>query len=165
MDIEQAKTHIMSWLTDFVEKPNPDLGDWPPCPYARQARLKGEFDIRAGIIDPYTDLMHADMENFTVIAYVYDAAAFSAEKFCQQVRAVNQGFLAAKNIIALPDHPGEPEVINGVTMNQGTYAIVFIQPTDKLNHFARLIAEKGYYQDWPPEYLAELFAFREDPRS
>jgi hypothetical protein len=164
MDIEQAKTHIMTWLTEFVEKPNPALGDWPPCPYARQARLRGEFDIRAGVIDPYTDLMHASMENFMVIAYVYDAQEFPADQFNQQVRAVNQGFLAARNIIALPDHPDCAEVINGISMNQGTYAIVFIQPTDKLNHFARIIAEKGYYQNWPQDYLDELFAFREDPR-
>lgn len=164
MDFVQAKIDILNWITGFVEKPHPALNGWPPCPHARKARLDGQFDIRQGEIDPYTDLMYADLGNFLVIAYVYDRDKFTADQFNHQVDAVNQGFLLPRDLIALADHPDATEKVLGVCMNQGTYAIVFLQPLSKLNMFARQIAEKGYYQDWPEEYLGELFKFREDPR-
>ncbi len=165
MDFAQAQLDIMRWVEGFVEQPNPALNDWPPCPYARKARLSGEFELRPGAVDPYTDLQTAEMGNLMVIGYVYDAQDFTADEFNDQVRSVNQGFLIPRNIIALADHPQDVESIKGVTMNQGTWAIVFIQPLDKLNHFARLIASKGYYDGWPEDYLQGLFKGREDPRS
>jgi hypothetical protein len=165
MNFEQAQIDILNWVTGFVERPNANLNNWPPCPYARKARLDSQFEIRPGIIDPYSDLMRADMGTRMVIAYVYDPKIIDADDFNQQVRAVNQAFLLPRNIIALADHPDDPEEINGVLMNQGTWAIAFIQPLDKLNHFARLIADKGYYEGWPEEYLKSLFEGRKDPRS
>jgi hypothetical protein len=42
--------------------------------------------------------------------------------------------------------------------------MAFVQPLSKLNHFARLIAGRGYYEGWPEDYLKGLFEFREDPR-
>lgn len=164
MDFQQAQQDILSWLTGFIERPNSNLQGWPPCPYARRARLNGEFEMRQGKIDPYTDLQTAEMGDRMVIAYVYDPNSFSADEFNQQILAVNQGFLIPRNIIALADHPQDVENINGVIMNQGTWAIAFIQPLDKLNHFARLIAGRGYYDGWPEDYLQGLFEGREDPR-
>jgi hypothetical protein len=108
--------------------------------------------------------MRAEMDQFMVIAFIYDPATISAEQFNNQVSAVNQGFLLSRNVIALADHPDDCEEINGVRMNQGKYAIAFIQPLNKLNEFARLIAPKGYYDGWPEEYLEILFEGREDPR-
>lgn len=164
MHFEQAKIDILLWVTGFVEKPHPALNGWPPCPHARKARLDGQFDIRQGQIDPYTDLMKAEMGDFMVIAYVYDRNLMSGERFNQQVEAVNRGFLISRDIIALADHPDAPEDVLGVRMNQGDYAIVFVQPLSKLNMFAQQIAAKGYYNEWPEEYLNDLFQFREDPR-
>lgn len=164
MHFEQAKIDILLWVTGFVEKPHPALNGWPPCPHARKARLDGQFDIRQGTIDPYTDLMKAEMGDFMVIAYVYDRNLMSGERFNQQVEAVNRGFLISRDIIALADHPDAPEDVLGVRMNQGDYAIVFVQPLSKLNMFAQQIAAKGYYNEWPEEYLNDLFQFREDPR-
>ena len=164
MDFVQAKIDIINWITGFVEQPHPALNGWAPCPHARKARLDGQFDIRQGQIDPYTDLMKVTMDDYMVIAYVYDAEKISAERFTQQIDAVNQGFLVHRDILALADHPNAPENVLGVHMNQGTYAIAFVQHLSKLNQFARQIASKGYYQGWPEDYLEDLFRFREDPR-
>lgn len=165
MDFVQARIDIINWVTGFVERPHPALKGWPPCPHARRARLDGEFDIREGRIDPYSDLMNVDMADFMVIAFVYDRDIMTADRFNQQIDAVNRGFLISRDIIALADHPDAPEDVLGVSMNQGTYALAFVQPLAKLNAFARQIAAKGYYHDWPEEYLEDLFQFREDPRS
>lgn len=164
MDFDQAKTEVIDWITGFVEQPNAGLNGWPPCPHARRARLDGQFEIRKGQVDPYTDLMHVDMGERMVIAYVYDPTRYTADEFNHLVKSVNQAFLVPRNIIALADHPDDVEDVNGVIMNQGTWGIVFVQPLDKLNHFARLIAGRGYYDGWPEEYLQGLFEHREDPR-
>ena len=165
MDIVQARIDIINWVTGFVEQPHPALNGWPPCPHARKARLDGQFDIREGRIDPYTDLRQVDMGDYLVIAYVYDPAQIDADRFNQQIDRTNRAFLIPRNIIALADHPDAPEDVLGVRMNQGTYALAFVQPLSKLNQFARQIAAKNYYKDWPEDYLRDLFQFREDPRA
>jgi len=165
MNFEQAKQDIIDWVTEFIEIPNESLNGWAPCPYARKFRLLGQFDIRPGQIDPYTDLQHVELGNFMVIAYVYDRDDFESAQFEQQIRDVNQGFLIPRDILALADHPDSKEEVLGVCMNQGEYAIAFVQPLSKLNNFARAIASRGYYNSWPEDYLQELFKFRKDPRS
>ena len=55
IDLEQARQDIERWIVEFVEVPNPAFAGWPPCPYARAARMKRSFDVRLGK-DPYFDL-------------------------------------------------------------------------------------------------------------
>lgn len=155
----------MTWLTTFVEQPHSELMGWAPCPYARKARLDNKLEIRAGKLGPYSDLMHVDIGNLDVLAWVYDPGDLNSVDFNREVRTVNTGFLRPRNLIALADHPDDPEEINGVAMNQGTWAIAFVQCLSKLNSHARMLAEKGYYQDWPESYLETLFEHRTDPRS
>ena len=165
MNFSQAKTDIEQWIVDFVEKPNPVLNNWAPCPYARQARLNKQVDIRPGCFNPIDDLKQVDMGEFEVLAYVYDTERWSAAEFNELVETVNISYLAQKNLIALADHPDDVETVNGVVMNQGTYAIVFVQSLDKLNHFAVLLAAKEFYKGWDEEYLTVLFSGRQDPRT
>lgn len=165
MDFIQARIDVMNWITGFVEKPNPGLNDWPPCPFARRARLNNEFDLRQGQTTPYADLQQALLEPYTVIAYVYDPKLITANEFNTQIQLLNQEFLVKRDIIALADHPDSREEVNGVCMNQGTWAIAFIQPLSKLNSFAQQLVPKGYYNNWPEEYLKGLFEFRKDPRT
>lgn len=164
MNFDQAKADIVTWVAQFVEQPNPKLGNWPPCPYARRARLENKLDIRPGSVDPYTDCRTVVMHEYDVIAYVYDPNTVTAPAFNSQVAALNRGFLVPRGLLALADHPDYPEEVLGVTMNQGTWAICFIQDLAKLNAHARMLADRGYYKHWPEEYLAELFDQREDPR-
>ena len=165
MHFEQAKIDILLWVTGFVEKPHPLLNGWSPCPYSRKARLDGKFDIRQGQVNPYADLQTVRMDELDVIAYVYDPKEFTAAEFNSQIQAVNQEFLVPLDILALADHPDDVEEVNGVRMNQGTWAIAFLQPLKKLNDHARMIANKGYYNGWSEDYLKNLLEFRQDPRS
>jgi hypothetical protein len=69
-----------------------------------------------------------------------------------------------RDLIALEDHPSDPEIVNGVCMNQGTYALALVQNLTELNEKAHLMARKGFYDTWPKEYLQQLFQHRKDPR-
>jgi hypothetical protein len=165
MNFDQAKQDITDWAINFVEKPNPLLNGWAPCPYARRARVDNKFDIRPGVINPISDCAFQPMGTLDVIAYVYAAERFSAVEFNEMVDNLNVWHLRPRGMFALADHPADVETVNSVAMNQGTYAICFLQDLAKLNSHAEMLAEKGFYQDWPEDYLSVLFAGRSDPRS
>lgn len=164
-NFEQAKQDILGWVVSFVEQPHPMLNGWAPCPYARRARIDNKFDIRPGSVDPVLDCQQAAMDSFDVIAYVYDPRSLTAEQFNASVDQLNADYLISRGMFALADHPDDVETVNGVVMNQGQWAICFLQNLQKLNAHARMLAQKGYYDGWPEEYLTVLFEGRSDPRT
>ena len=166
MELEQVQADILTWIENFVEVPHPALGGWPPCPFARQARLKKTFEVYLGS-DPYFDLKNRarwGMGNKEVIVYVYDPAEWSRDLFSSSIEAANQEHLLVKDILALEDHPGDVENVNGVIMNQGTYALALVQSLSDLNTKSKMMAAKGFYDTWPEEDLQPLFHHRKDPR-
>ena len=100
----------------------------------------------------------------SVIVIAYDPAYWEYRYFSESLRAANIVHLLNNNILALEDHPADPEIVNGVTMNQGTYALALVQSLSDLNEKAKLMAGKGFYKAWPEEYLQVLFENRKDPR-
>lgn len=167
MNLKQVTKDILDWSERWVEVPHPALGGWPPCPYARQARLNNRVGILLGD-DPYFDLekrSESGLGSWEVCIYAYDPSEWSYENFGPRIHAANRDFLLSRDLLALDDHPDDPEVVNGITMNQGQYALVLVQSLSELNSRARQIAAKGFYKSWPEPYLQQLFANREDPRS
>jgi hypothetical protein len=164
LDLERVTYDIERWIANFVEVPHPALGGWAPCPYARKARLDRDFEVRLGV-NPYFDLKVVSQTGITksVVIFAYESTAYTAEQFSVQITAANTEFLLPQDLLALEDHPGSPELVNGVSMNQGSYALVLVQNLTDLNHKAKLMAGKGFYATWPKDYLAELFRHRQDP--
>ena len=165
LNLEQVQHDINAWVETFVEVPHPALGGWAPCPYARKARLDRDFEVRLGI-NPYFDLKVVGQTGIpcSVVIFVYESTAYTAEQFAVQVQSANTEFLVGKDLLALEDHPAAPEIVNGVCMNQGTYALVLVQCLSDLDNKAELIAQKDFYRQWPEQYLQQLFAHRRDPR-
>jgi len=166
MELETVKQDIERWIVNFVEVPHPALGGWAPCPYARAARMKKSYDVRVGV-NPYFDLKNQarwGMGNWEVVIYAYDPAEWSYDLFSANLKHANEEFLLRNDLIALEDHPTDVEMVNGVCMNQGTYALALVQSISDLNTKAKLMAEKGFYHNWPEEYLTGLFEHRQDPR-
>jgi hypothetical protein len=166
MNIDSIKQHLDDWIKNFVEIPHPALGNWPPCPYARKARLDQDYDVRLGLA-PIHDLIQLScrgLEGKSVVIFVYDPVLILHEELSHAVDTINQKFLLEKNLIALEDHPDDPEVVNGVSMNQGSYALALIQSLSDLDQKARAIAQQAFYDNWPEEYLTQLFHNRQDPR-
>jgi hypothetical protein len=166
MDIEQVRADIESWIENFVEVPHPALGGFPPCPYARSARLKKTYEVYLGT-DPYYDLKNRarwGMGNREVIIYAYDPEEWPHELFAASIESANTEHLLRADILALEDHPADIEDVNGVVMNQGQYALALVQSLSDLNVRARQMAAKGFYDSWPEDYLQALFHHRQDPR-
>lgn len=166
MNLDQVKKDIEHWIVNFVEVPHPALGNFPPCPYARSSRLKNSYDVFIGT-DPYYDLKNRakyGMGNKEVIIYVYDPKEWPHDLFSSSLEQANQDFLLAADLLTLEDHPADVEIVNGVCMNQGTYALALVQSLSDLNNRARAMARRGFYDSWPEDYLTALFQHREDPR-
>lgn len=167
MKLEQVRADIEAWMINFLEVPHPALGGWSPCPYARSARIKRTYSVFLGT-DPYYDLKHRGAQGMgdrEVIIYAYDPVEWSHEQFGASIAQANTECLLHRDILALEDHPAAPEIVNGVCMNQGTYALALVQSLSDLNTKAQLMASKGFYHTWPEPYLQELFQHRQDPRT
>jgi hypothetical protein len=164
LDIVQAD--IESWIVNFVEVPHPALGGWAPCPYARKARLDRDFEVQLGLA-PIHDLVQISkkgLEGKSVVIFAYDPTDISYTELSYAVDVCNREFLLPNDLLALEDHPADSEVVNGVTMNNGTYALALVQSLSDLNQKAKLIAQKGFYDAWSEEYLTAVFQHRQDPR-
>lgn len=166
LDLETVSYDIERWIANFVEVPHPSLGGWAPCPYARKARLDRDFEVRVGI-NPYFDLRVVSQTGITksVIIFVYEATAYNYEQFHSMINSANTEFLLIRNLLALEDHPESAEIVNGVSMNQGTYALALVQSLSDLNQKTQALASKGFYANWPKDYLDQVFEHRQDPRS
>ena len=166
LNTETVAADILAWSENFVEVPHPALGGWPPCPFARQARLNRTIQVLTGA-DPYFDLKNRarwGMGRYEVIVYAYDPEDWPYQRFHAAIESANTEFLLARDILALEDHPADPEIVNGVCMNQGKYALALVQSLSDLNSKAQTMAAKGFYHNWPEEYLTGLFQHRKDPR-
>tara|TARA_B110000503_G_C6831253_1_gene282888 strand:+ start:72 stop:575 length:504 start_codon:yes stop_codon:yes gene_type:complete len=166
LNLETVTQDILVWSENFVEVPHPALGGWAPCPFARKARLTGTIKIVLGT-DPYYDLKNRSrwgMEQYEVIIYAYNPQEQSYNRFHQAVEDANREFLLSKDLLVLEDHPSDIELVNGVCMNQGKYALTLVQSLSKLDAAASQMAAKGFYHTWPAEYLTTLFNHRKDPR-
>jgi hypothetical protein len=167
LNLDTVQTDIESWIVNFVEVPHAALGGWAPCPYARKARLDRDYTVRVGV-NPYFDLLNVARDGLggkSVLILAYDPNEFFYAQFNSDVRAANQEVLVARDLLALEDHPGDPEIVNGISMNQGTYALALVQNLSELNQKARAMASRGFYDTWPEDYLTGLFEHRQDPRS
>ena len=64
--------------------------------------------------------------------------------------------LDERGYVALEDHPLEVEQVQDVKLNQGEYALVLLQPKDKLETAREWLEKKDYYKNWTKEYKQEV---------
>jgi hypothetical protein len=158
LDQSTVESSLLKWMEEFVEVPHPSLGGWPPCPFARQARLSKNIDIRPGQ-DAYADclsLLYYDWSKEVVIFWYDD---MDAELFVNDVVRANN-ILLAKDIVTLEDHPDIEEIIAGVKMNFGLCPIIVLQKNSKLNIAADQLREKGYYHTWSQADVDKIVTWR-----
>ena len=101
MDIKTVTQDILAWSETFVEVPHAALGGWAPCPFARQARLRGTVGIFVGK-EPYFDLESRSaigMQQYEVIIYAYDPGEWTYNYFSPRLKAANRDFLLAADFV------------------------------------------------------------------
>lgn len=163
MKLVKVRRDILHWIETFVEKSNDKLEGWPPCPFARKARLENKVDIRLGS-DIETDLININDEwddKFDVVIFAYDPELYSVEETQDTVDKLNHAILLPNDLLCLDDHPADIEEVNGVRMNQGTYMLLLCQRFSKVNDASSDLKAQGYYKLWTKEYYDRVVGWRE----
>lgn len=160
MDQQSVRQKLEQWLVEFVEKPNPLLSNWPPCPYARQARLSNQIHI---VFDSPLEIASyvPFLDDYDVVVLCFNSAEYSASQVELFTRHINS-ILVHKDFVVLEDHPDSEEFVNGVKMNFGECGLMILQQLSKLNTAADQLKDKGYYTTWSEENLDQVVNWRYD---
>tara|TARA_Y100000310_G_scaffold296470_1_gene328747 strand:- start:564 stop:1115 length:552 start_codon:yes stop_codon:yes gene_type:complete len=163
MDKNGVISDVKTWIDDFVTKPNPLLNNMPPCPYAKQAILDKKIDIQVpdegSISYNITKTIETWNKDLDIVLLVYDPKKHTGELFEKII--INANGAIDSSFVLLDDHPDNVENINGVHMNNGKYAIVFIQRTKKLQEAHEYLKTKtNYYDVWNKENLDDVVNWR-----
>lgn len=162
MNQQKIRDQLYHWLENFVEQPHPSLGNWPPCPYARQARITNKMEIvfaESDILATVNDSLPL-LETKDVVIVCFDHTRIKAEFLETLVDYFNKDFLMPDNYVVLEDHPDAPEILNGVTMNFGHCGLLLLSKLDVLNGASVQLRSKGYYDHWPKENLDYVVNWR-----
>ena len=169
---EKIKSELVKWMKTFVEKPNPLLGDWAPCPYARKARVNNKIQIElaethlleAAVLDNVFWLDDTAGEwvdtDKDIVIIAFDHNEITVDELSEFVDTMNSK-LIKNDIIILEDHPdAEADKVNGVVMNFGECGLLLIQRLSKLNEASEQLKEKGYYDHWDDAALNYVVNWR-----
>ena len=162
MNQQQIAQQLNQWLVEFVEVNHPDLGNWPPCPYARAARLSGMIGIKFCTVPEFDDIVQESIEtlaNKDVVVVCFDHRTISAQDLQQWVKKTND-FLMPIDYVILEDHPDAEEFVNGVKMNFGHCGLLVLQKLSKLNNASDKLKSQGYYDHWDRSALDEVVSWR-----
>lgn len=132
----------------------------PPCPYAKQARLKGKVDF-VELLDMEADSMVHDMiEQFDfkkkdVLVIIASADRWSAKqtkKFGSELNRIYK----KQDLVIMEDHPDIVEKVKDVKLNHGSYILLFVQSRTKLKKFEDKLRNTDYYKNWSSRHLQSV---------
>ena len=148
---------LIEWMKEFVEQPNPKLGNWAPCPYARAARINNQIEIRQGT-NPLVDVESINWKR-EVYVFWYPTEQYTGLEFEQIAQDLNDAYMP-NDIVVLEDHPELVETVNGVHMNFGKSALLIVQRLKELNSASDKLRSKGYYDHWNQSELDQVVTWR-----
>jgi hypothetical protein len=159
---DAIKEHLSEWMINFLERPNPNLGNWSPCPYSRQARISNKIEIvfvdSTNLLSIVNDSKKLLKEKDVVII-AFDHTQLDHTKLTEFVRATNSQ-LIKDNFILLRDHPDESEYINDVKMNFGYCGLLILQKLSELKEASDNLLSKGYYDTWDKQIYHNMTSWR-----
>jgi hypothetical protein len=163
MKLIKVRRDILNWIENFVEQSNAKLNGWPPCPFARKARIENKVDVRLGTsieVDLYTINDEWD-DKFDVVIFAYDPNNYTPDEVSELVEKINYELLLPNDLMCLDDHPSDHEEVSGVRMNQGQYLLLMCQRFGKVNDASDELKRQGYYDLWTRDYYDRVVGWRE----
>jgi len=159
----EAVEYLKKWIVDFVSKNHPDLGNFPPCPFAKQAMIENKLTFQE--VEDVKDctkeiLKHSKEWNDDVDVHCFIFKSLPLKDILvKDIEDVNS-IIMPNDFVVLEDHPDIEENINGVIMNNGRYAICLMQRLSKIQRFSNILKKQGYYKVWSDENLEEVVNWR-----
>ena len=164
LEIAGIKAEIITWVETVIEAPNTILGSYPICPFAKQARLKGQMEIRvnqSSSLQSFIKSTIARRSNSNKVQLIVerDLVSWPVDSVDRLVSQINSD-MADDDVILLYDHPAEPGVIGDVCTSNGKYLIIFVQSASELNHAHSMMQATGYYSVWTEAYYKKIVETR-----
>lgn len=163
MEEREIREQLKEWINNFVGKPNKLLKNWPPCPFARQALFSNLVEIffndNDRDIDSFITSNLYRLSTLEVLIFCIDPKKIDPVRLSEKIDILNQ-LLKKYDYVLLEDHPDQPEILNGVSMNFGKCALVLAQKLSKLNDASEELRKIGYYDHWPKENLDYVVNWR-----
>ena len=150
------REEVIRWVKEFVEVPHPMFANYPPCPYAKQARLDGKVDFRV-LTDAEPDsniwcnIDHFNFDSKDVLVIIADAKRWTAH-YTQKLAAQLNGTYQHRDLLIMEDHPELVEKVKDVKLNQGKYTLLLVQRRTKLMKFEDILKKTDYYKNWSKGY-------------
>jgi TusA-related sulfurtransferase len=156
-DLFTVLKNVEQWIMNFLSKPNSAFGGLPPCPWAKKAWLEENVWVEVcndiatlpNLITSVKETMNARQKEVGLIAL--DPVLISPDELSAIVSANSDA-----EFEVLEDHPAALEEIDGVCLNHGKYALIFIQKNKKLKAVRDWLSRTDYYKNWPIEYYNEV---------
>ncbi len=149
---------IKTWINEFVSVHNDSIGHIP-CPFAKQAMVDEKIKYVAGF-DTLDDLVLNWSDDVEVVVFYAPTEQYQLHELTYIVDEFNKQAMS-KDIVALEDHPHDPELLNGATMNFGKAILILVQRLSKLNLASKILHKKGYYDNWPKENYDSVVKWRQ----
>lgn len=165
LELIELQKDVEDWVYDFVSVYNQQL-EAIPCPFAKQAVANDriiwkiattEYELEK-ICTDYTD--HELWLHREVLVVGINPEHMSFTVLEDKIDELNKEVLRPAGLIGLEDHPYKKEVVSGVQMNHGKWALVLIQSEDKLSKASKILEKQGYYDKWTREQLDEVVNWR-----
>lgn len=160
---EKLKADVSAWIMDWVSVHNDKLGH-VPCPFARNALMNDKIHwILCEDAEHISNHLYALMELGLPKEVVVIGCArtdVTAKQLAKIVKHANNKWLLPSELVALEDHPDDPEVVAGASMNQGYWALVLVQETAKLNSASEMLKKQGYYDRWTQAQIDDVVTWR-----
>ena len=155
-------SEIQKWIKEFVSTHNEQIGK-VPCPFAKQAMLKERINylsVENHTILPIINSLADNWDDKYEVVVVYCPTEDLTPKELSKIVKDFNDIAMTKDIVALEDHPNDPEILNGETMNFGKCILVLVQRLSKLNNASEILKKQGYYDNWPKENYDDVVRWR-----
>jgi len=165
--LQKIHEDIQSWTIDFVEASNDFYGGkFPVCPYARQARIKGETTYAIYPGGNLKDFIHQSVSKLVTsdklkqMLIVMPPRAKWIVGIDKMLNNINKRIVPL-NYFALKGSA------NGSTssypsMFGGEYQLIGLNTLDKVFEGVEYLKNKGYYKNWSKEHYNNIVVRRQE---
>ena len=142
---------IEEWIFTFLSEPNSVFGDLSPCPFAKKAWLENKvkvIEVKTKLETEVKQSINNWPKDLEVVLFVMNPRVTTPdylENVCNKY--------SDEKFVLLSDHPDREEKVKDVLLNQGKYALVFIQLKKQLEEARQVLKQQGYYKNFTKEYL------------
>jgi hypothetical protein len=163
-----VENDIWDWVKNFIEVNNEFYNyKFPPCPYAKSARLKGLMDVvayesgdlKSFISEQTNDLITANKFNVRVMIFpAYMRWFFHIHRYIQQLNTsiVQQDFYAQYGK-AVKTHSRYP----GIFKNQPYFIVIVNRLSDVISGHQSLLTT-DYYTPWSKKHYNDVVVRRNE---